>query len=77
MNYLMDVCLVDTLSERVAFINVRNLLQHLANLPCELQVGSCEAYRNLYFVRSLHSLVCAIARWHTYCRYASDDANDG
>ena len=47
----MDIGLVYSLSKRVAVINIRNLLQHLANLPCELQVGSCEAYRNLCLVR--------------------------
>jgi hypothetical protein len=51
--YLMDVCLVNSLSKRVAIINVRDLLKHLTNLPCKLQVGSCEAYCNLYLVRSI------------------------
>lgn len=51
--YLMDVCLVDPLSKRVAVIDIRDLLKHLTNLPRKLQVGSCEAYRNLYFVRPI------------------------
>ena len=63
--YLMDACLVNSLSKRVAIINVRDLLKHLTNLPCKLQVGSCEAYRNLYLVRWItHSRI-----WHNLMAY--------
>lgn len=73
----MDVCLVHSLSKRVAIINVRDLFQHLANLLCEFQVGSCEAYRKLVLVSLIMLvLVDTLARWRTYCRHTSDGADD-
>ncbi len=45
--YLVNVALVRPLAERVAVVNVGQLLQHFPNLLGEVEIGGGEANRNL------------------------------
>lgn len=51
--HLVDVLLVGLLAKRVAFINVGELLQHLADLLGKCGIGVCKADGNLR-TRAMH-----------------------